>query len=255
MMSPRMGGPVPMGFNASTAGTPMWNNSWQSQAQPSMMSPAPFMIPPPTDPNFFAAHQQAMMIAKQAYQMAVAQQALAAAGEEWERGSSVGGFGGTMSMYGGSSSSPVPVPGLGMGMGMGGGWSPGSMLLPQSAYGGGARSEYGGGARSEYGGGGGGGGGWGSSKSVYGESFGPSGDRVRPRRGAQQARGDSGYFPGPVPPLPDRMGNGNGNGYGNMHEGRGRARTSSVPNPPISPQRANLGKKALPPSSWKVGGA
>ncbi|CAG8704898.1 12351_t:CDS:2, partial [Acaulospora colombiana] len=44
------------------------------------------------DPSMMAAHQQAMMIAKQAYQMAVAQQAIAAAGEEWERSSNMGGF-------------------------------------------------------------------------------------------------------------------------------------------------------------------
>jgi hypothetical protein len=42
--------------------------------------------------NMMAAHQQAMMFAKQAYQMAVAQQAMAAAAEEWERGSALSGI-------------------------------------------------------------------------------------------------------------------------------------------------------------------
>jgi hypothetical protein len=49
---------------------------------------------PLTDQFFFAAHQQAMLIAKQAYWMALAQQELAAVAEEWARGSSVGFCGG-----------------------------------------------------------------------------------------------------------------------------------------------------------------
>jgi len=44
------------------------------------------------DPGMMMAHQQAMMMAKQAYQLAVAQQAMQAAGDEWERASHVGGY-------------------------------------------------------------------------------------------------------------------------------------------------------------------
>jgi len=60
-------------------------------------------------------------------------------------------------------------------MGMPNAWSNGSLMVPS-----GARSAYGGfgGAQSEYGGSLGGGSGWGS-RSVYGDSFGPSpGDRA-----------------------------------------------------------------------------
>ena len=69
------------------------------------LSPWPMISPPTPDATFLAAHQQAMMIAKQAYQVAVAQQAMAVAGEQWERGSTMG--------YGGGAGSPP----FGMGMG------------------------------------------------------------------------------------------------------------------------------------------
>jgi hypothetical protein len=54
------------------------------------------------DPGYIVAHQHALLVAKQAYQMAVAQQAMQMAGEEWERGSNVG-FGSGGSVYGGGS--------------------------------------------------------------------------------------------------------------------------------------------------------
>jgi serine/arginine repetitive matrix protein 2 len=44
------------------------------------------------DPGMMMAHHQAMLMAKQAYQYAVAQQAMQAAGDEWERASHTGGF-------------------------------------------------------------------------------------------------------------------------------------------------------------------
>ncbi|KAG8896860.1 hypothetical protein FRC01_011588, partial [Tulasnella sp. 417] len=44
-----------------------------------------------SDPNYMNAHQQALLWAKQAYQLAVAQQAMDAAGDEWERASNVNG--------------------------------------------------------------------------------------------------------------------------------------------------------------------
>ena len=62
-----------------------------------MLPPQQFMFTPPppnADPAFLAAHQQAMLVAKQAYQFAVAQQAMQAAGDEWERGSNVSAFAG-----------------------------------------------------------------------------------------------------------------------------------------------------------------
>lgn len=223
------------------------------------------------------AHQQAMMYAKQAYQMAVAQQAMAAAGDEWERGSTVGGFGGGGSVYGGggsvygggggsvyggggsvygggvSSASMLGSP-YGMGMSMGGmqspanGWSTGSVIMP-----GPSRSMYGGvsGARSDYGGGGGGGGGgqWNSSKSSYGESFGPSSNRFS-KAGSSQGRPvygqrDSGYFP-PVPPIPQNSGSGSPSARSG---GTPRSRTASQP---ASPGRGV--RKVGPPSSWKTSG-
>lgn len=118
-----------------------------------MMGPTPFMMPPPNaDPHFLAAHQHAMMVAKQAYQIAVAQQAMAAANDEWERGSSASAFGGMgMSPMGGM---PGMMPG-----GYGMGWNnPMMFSTAQSMYAGstagselgagwGTRSEYGGTAR------------------------------------------------------------------------------------------------------------
>ncbi|KAJ7154335.1 hypothetical protein C8R43DRAFT_440321 [Mycena crocata] len=256
-MNNMMGMNMPMGFNNSpptmSPGWPAWQQ--QQQGSPGMLSPAQFMVPPPADPNFYAAHQQAMMIAKQAYQMAVAQQAMAAAGDEWERGSSVGGFAGRGSVYGGSTvGGPAPsVMGSSYGMGMGmqnsgmGGWSsPGGGMFPpapRSMYGGG-----GGGARSEYGGGGGGGGGWNSSRSVYGETFGPSTERYSRTVSsgnlaapAKQTTRESGYFP-PVPAVPQGQ-------SGRPGPGNPRQRTASQP---ASPSRGAVARRTPPPSSWKA---
>ena len=108
-----------------------------------MNYPAPM---PNHDPGFLAAHQQAMAIAKQTFQYAVAQQALAAANDEWERNSTMTGYGG-----------PSPAPQWGYGMGM-----RGSVMIPQAP-----RSMYAGSI-----GDGGGGGGWGGTGSVYGNAFG-----------------------------------------------------------------------------------
>ncbi|KAJ7146575.1 hypothetical protein C8R44DRAFT_757815 [Mycena epipterygia] len=244
-MGMQMGMNMPMGFGSPPGSmAPGWPG-WQQQASPSMLSPAQFMVPPPADPNFFAAHQQAMMIAKQAYQMAVAQQAMAAAGDEWERGSNIGstygGGGGRASVYGGSTVGPSPPMGTPFGMMQSpgiGGWSPGGGMFPSAP-----RSMYGGGgARSEYGGGGGGGG-WSSSRSVYGEAFGPSTERYS-RSGssgnlAAQAKTSSGYFP-PVPAVPQGQ-------SGRPGPGNPRQRTASQP---ASPSRTGAPRK--PPSSWKA---
>ncbi|KAJ1302576.1 hypothetical protein OPQ81_002893 [Rhizoctonia solani] len=101
---------------------------------PQLTGPMGFMPPPPppgANEAYLQAHQQAMLIAKQTYLSAVAQQAMAAATEQWERSSNMGG-----SVYGGLASDVA-------------GWG------SASAYGGpsGPRSVYGGGARSEFGGG------------------------------------------------------------------------------------------------------
>lgn len=99
---------------------------------------------PNADPAFLVAHQQAMAIAKQTFQYAVAQQALAAANEEWERSS-------TMTGYGGPS---APQWGYGVGMRQ-------SAMFPPAP-----RSMYAGSIN-------GGAGGWGGTGSVYGNAFGP----------------------------------------------------------------------------------
>ncbi|KAG5639660.1 hypothetical protein H0H81_008821 [Sphagnurus paluster] len=245
-----MGG-MNMGF-----GPPGWNMNMQMNMMGQNPGMGHFMPPNGADPNFMAAHQQAMMFAKQAYQMAVAQQAMAAAGDEWERGSAIGGFSSGGSVYGGTSPSVVgssyglnPMMGMGMGMGVqhpGNGWSTGSVMFP-----GPARSMYGGsvggisGARSDYGGGGGGGMHWSSSKSSYGESYSPSSNRHN-KPGLSSGRPvygqrDSSYVP-PLPPIPPQS----------SSPSRGtaspRARTTSQPS---SPSRG--ARKAAPPSSWKAG--
>jgi serine/arginine repetitive matrix protein 2 len=243
-----MGGPSPMQMQMQMpfGGPTPWNNMnpnmmWQQQQQQNAQ--VPFVGGPGADPAFFVAHQQAMMYAKQAYQMAVAQQAMAAAGDEWERGSSVGGGFGGGSVFGGGGgggggpSVMRPMP-FGMGMGMGGGWN-GSMVFPPAARSmydgfGGARSEYGGG-----GGGGGGGGAWNSSRSSYGD-LGPS----KARTGGQR---NSGVHP-PVPPALHGGSGGSGGGSSNVARGTPRSRTAS------QPSSAGRGmRKAPPPSSWKAG--
>ncbi|GLB43641.1 hypothetical protein LshimejAT787_1401530 [Lyophyllum shimeji] len=239
-LNPMMAMNAPMPFGPGMS--PGWNGMNMMGQGPGMFAPGQFLSPATADPNFMMAHQQAMMFAKQAYQMAVAQQAMAAAGDEWERGSTMGGFGSGGSVYGGTSPSVVgspyamsPMMNMGMGMGMqtpGNGWSTGSVIFPGTA-----RSMYGGGgissSRSEYGGGGARGGGqWSSSKSSYGESFGPS----------PSNRHSKGYFP-PVPPIPSQAAASSGRGAATS-----RSRTTSQP---ASPSRGV--RRAPPPSSWKAG--
>ncbi|KAI0931168.1 hypothetical protein AcW2_000110 [Taiwanofungus camphoratus] len=245
MMPPMMGMP---GAPNMTPPSPM---AWQSPqaGTPGMLTPQQFMFPmmqPNADPAFLAAHQQAMMFAKQAYQMAVAQQAMAAAEEEWERGSTVatsilGGGRGAMSTMSGMGGMTPMFPqggfgmgGMGMGMGMQGGWG-GSMMFPNSArsmYAGSvAGSELGAGARS----------GWGS-RSAYGEPTGfAGGDRASTFRTSQFG------FP-QQPPVPQQP---TGQTGGQPHGRSGpRPRTRTAPTGPPSegPRRP-----PPPPSSWKAG--
>jgi len=103
MFNPMMQTPIGM---QSGMGMPMGFNLPPVPPMPNMMMGM--------DPSMMAAHQQAMAMAKQAYQMAAAQQAIIAAGDEWERSSNMGGFGGASrpptlfgtpsgSVYGGGS--------------------------------------------------------------------------------------------------------------------------------------------------------
>ncbi|KAK6974104.1 hypothetical protein R3P38DRAFT_3134063 [Favolaschia claudopus] len=121
---------------------------------------------------------------------------------------------------------------------------------PQSMYGGGggARSEYGG-AQSEYGGrgGGGGGGNWSSSRSVYGESFGPSTERYA-RSGSntnlsvmagRRAKESTSFLSSGASPS---------RGRGGMQM-QPRQRTASQPADPS--QNAGASRRPPPPSSWR----
>jgi hypothetical protein len=181
------------------------------------------------DPRVFAVHQQAMMIAKQTYQLAVAQQAMRDAADEWERGSAVSGW------TGGRSSVSTPNMlnmGMGMNMNMGGGaggmggfpgaggmWPSGGVSgFPGNS----ARGMYSGYAASDVGGGGGGGGGGWTTSSVYGESFGAP--RDRPSRAHRQSNMQTSSSP---------LGPGSGNGSGGSSLGPkregGRPRTRTAP--------------------------
>lgn len=211
--------------------TPHGWTPWQQQMGTGMSGMAP--AAQFNDPAFVAAHQRAMLFAKQAYQMAVAQHAIAVAGEEWERGSN-GGFGSGGSAYGGSTASvyggagirPTPGPGMGM-MGMfmpPGQWHGGPVMFP------GAASMYGGGlssTQSEFGGASG----W-ASKSAYGDSFGPSSRSSYLNAGSSaSAYGGSAPRPGPTP--------------------RQRAQTGAAPPSSSTSSRSPGRSRVPPPSSWK----
>jgi serine/arginine repetitive matrix protein 2 len=135
---------------------------------------------------------------------------------------------------------PMGTPWGGMGMP-----APNQMLFPpgpRSMYGGGgAMSEYGG-TPSEAGGN------WSSSRSVYGESFGPS--HSRPSRPSAPSR-QSGYFP-PMPPMPDAK-KGNAGASPSRDGMRTRDRTVSGPATPGRVRDGGSPAKgaAPPPSSWK----
>ncbi|KAI8981301.1 hypothetical protein BD414DRAFT_96450 [Trametes punicea] len=247
MFSPMMpAGMGPMGPINVTPPTPI---GFAPPTPQSMFNPAGNfmfpMVPPNADPAFLAAHQQAMLAAKQAFQMAVAQQALAAANEEWERGSTATSmFGGFGAMGGGMFPGPTPsFGGMNMGMGLGvGPWqSPMMFSSAQSMY---AGSVIGG---SELGinASGGRAAGW-SSRTAYGE---PSGYTGTPAERASMVFRNSQLF-------------GPGAGYasgarseiGGPTSGRGgqRARTRTSPSdaPLPAPHAKNRG--GPPPSSWNT---
>lgn len=277
-MNPMMGVMNPAAMGMSPMGMP---NMAMGQMNPMggmgmvnmpMLSPAQFMPPMPVDANMLAVHQQAMAYAKQAYQMAVAQQAMAAAGDEWERGSVMsgsvyGGGGGSVygggaggSVYGGGASGSVYGGGSGGSVygGGAGGWSTGSTMFPavnpMMFVGGGgissSRSDYGGpSSRTDP---------WNSSRSTYGESFGPSermnryGTNMMGMGGAGGAASvvggnnnrsskyaGSGYYP--MPPMPERSGPGEGSSKDKNIPSRNR----------VASQPSSRNMRKAPPSSWK----
>lgn len=278
-MNPMMGLGGPMNFPPPGAWAP-----WQQQGQQSPMMPHPSQFGQNSD--FLAAHQQAMLIAKQTYQMAVAQQALAAAGDEWERSSNAGGFGGG-SQFGGSQMGGSQIGGsqmggsqlginptfggspgfggnmnMGMfgmgggmsgygGMGMPGGWPNASLMPPpgpRSAYGGfgGAQSEYGGSSPGSVAG-------WGS-RSVYGEAFGPSpGDRSSkafsgsPAQLQQYQQQQQSYFASPTKSTPDRERRKEPSGYSNRADS-GKSTTAQHPRPGPRPRTLTAPSSSEPPA-------
>ncbi|QRV80435.1 hypothetical protein RhiJN_08450 [Ceratobasidium sp. AG-Ba] len=151
------GGMGMMGWNQplfpNMTGFPSFPSSQSMPFGPQFSQSMPF-IPPPPPPGasdaYLMAHQQAVMMAKQAYLSAVAQQAVAMATEQWERSSNAGG-----SVYGGSQMSGMSMMGGPM-MGMYAGSSYAASAYEGSVIGGGggwgSASAYGGGARSVYGG-------------------------------------------------------------------------------------------------------
>ncbi|KAG6334651.1 hypothetical protein ID866_4433 [Astraeus odoratus] len=246
---------APRGGNMRMSVNPMMG---MEGSMPSMMTPQGWVpwqqpmgtgmssvVPPQfsSDPVYLAAHQRAMMFAKQAYQMAVAQHAIAMAGEEWERNSNVGfssggsvyGGGSTASVYSGGGSNVVSrsVPGPAMGMtgmpSMGmlmppGQWPGGPVMFPSTAsmYGGGGISS----SQSEFGGGSG----W-ASKSAYGGSFGPSSKTNYLQAGQGPSGSSASAYGGPTP--------------------RPRAQTGATP-PPSTSTRSPGRNRVAPPSSWKT---
>ena len=259
--------PMNMPINFSPPGPGGWV---PSMAQP-MLSPSQFMIPQPSNPSMMAAHQQAMMFAKQAYQMAVAQQAMAAAAEEWERGSAISGFGSGGSVYGSTGPSMMnSSPGMMGGMMPGMQGNPAGALWPGSSlYGGmGAVPRFGNflspgdmrfdSSRSDHGGPSAGSRTSGNWSSTYGETFAQHPNESFPRKATvmqqqsirQQTWStgrDSIHLP-PVPPIPASK------HMTGSPESRGpsRLRTTSQP---ATPTRSAFARKAIPPSSWRPAGS
>ncbi|KAI0082132.1 hypothetical protein K474DRAFT_1703150 [Panus rudis PR-1116 ss-1] len=220
MMNPMMTftPPSPMPWSPQGSMVP------QVPGGPGLMFPTP---PPNADPAFLAAHQHAMMVAKQAYQFAVAQQAMAQANEEWERGSNA------TSVYGGPG-----FPNMGMGgmfanpygMAMQPAWT-GSMFFPNSA-----QSMYAGSvAGSELGVN------WGS-RSVYGGPGDRSSRMAGDRPGAFSSNRSESF--GPTSSTSPTQG---------LRPGP-RPRTKTAPSDSQVPTIHARSRQAPPPSSWKTGG-
>lgn len=258
-LGPRMNMYNQMTFPNSVAGGPMnFSNvpmPWQQQGMPSPLAPLntqQFMIPQPplnADPAYLAAHQQAMLIAKQAYQFAVAQQAMAAAADEWERGSNVGGFSGASAggmgvgfgMGGMNGMNGIPV-----NMGMGG--------MPMTSMWGGTGSMYSTGPRSMYAGSSIGGppsdAGWGAA-SVYGDAFGPSVPATVKRSANPRSQGAGGSRGIAFPTQPYQRSESSGNLQVPAREVRSSAPRPRTRTAPSTQQTTPHSRN--PPSSWRVG--
>ncbi|KAL5535960.1 hypothetical protein ACEPAF_4054 [Sanghuangporus sanghuang] len=203
-------------------------------------NPPQFMVsspPPGADAAFLAAHRQAMQIAKQAYQYAVAQQAMAAAADEWERGSSVSAF-----------TAPGPAMGMGMGSSMGmGGYGMNNMWNTAPMFAPAPRSMYAGntGGMSETG--------WGAA-SVYGDAFGPSNRRAQmlnPQMGSSGGGGSASVigFPSSYPRAESTGNIPRSSVPSSRNAPRPRTRTAPSNTPLPTQHRHSRG----PPSSWKIG--
>lgn len=211
-----------------TPPTPM---GWAPSPGMPMMGPQQFMTPPPpSDPRFLAAHQHAMMVAKQAYQMAVAQQALAAANEEWERGSSTSAFGMGVNPMG--MGMPMPMGAMGM---LPAGYGMNYQMFPSTA------SMY---AGSVIGSDAGGGMGWGTRSEYGGQSRVSRNSAMFTDRtsmyglSANQRSGSHGQL---APPAASNT------------RPAVRPRTKTAPSDtPLPPQHARA--RQPPPSSWKASG-
>lgn len=266
-MGPRMSMMNPMQYQNGMAGGMNFNMpmNWQ---QPGMtpplgmgnmgISPQQFMIPPippNADQAYLAAHRQALLIAKQAYQYAVAQQAMAAAADEWERGSSVSGFTQSAGIGGMNFGVGPGMNGMGgmmngLNPAMAGMWGGGRSMFPQ-----GPQSTYGGsniGAPSEVG--------WGSA-SVYGENFGPSLTSTTRRSQASTGlrKSTAGDLNGVAFPSTFQRSESSGNLHGAATappaRNAPRQRTRTAPsNGRLPDQRSQHTNRAppMPPSSWKV---
>lgn len=228
------------------------------------------------DPTMLAAHQHAMLIAKQTYQWAVAQQAMAAAADEWERtGGSVAGWNpsSAASAYGGGAESVVGFPSSASvaGFPTGGGGRAPSMFMGQGMGGMGMGGMGGGmGMNPIMMNGGGPWGYMGSAQSMYaGSTYAPSevggvGPSQRPgfsssrseygggERSSRAFGGGNGRPP-PVPSMPAGM-------QGQGQRGGVRQRTLTAPGGQAAPG-PGVGKakksaptllgNVAPPSSWK----
>jgi hypothetical protein len=222
--------PMGMGFPGSPASPfPVWP---QQQSQPGTPTFPMQMQMPMLDPNFLAAHQQAMLIAKQTYQYAVAQQAMAEAGEMWERGSAVSGWGGG---GGGGSGSMIAGWGGGGGSVYGGAFGPSVNMRRNSTFGPYA-GPYGGGASTPFSG---------SRYSLAAMSMGASPmpslpQQPVPQLPAQhhQRQSSQQLQQPPSQPVPQRR---------RTRTAPSSSDASSLPQPPMP---SNL-RKNSPPSSWR----
>ncbi|KZV67454.1 hypothetical protein PENSPDRAFT_754873 [Peniophora sp. CONT] len=227
--------------------------------------------------NMMAAHQHAMLIAKQTYQWAVAQQAMAAAADEWERtGGSVAGWNPSTagSVYGGGAESVVGFPSSASVAGFPASGRAPSMFMNQGMNMGGMGGGMGmnpmmmGSGGSVVGGMGGMGSPWGymnSAQSMYaGSTYSPSevgGPSQRPNFSSSRSeygggeRSSRAFRAPPVPAMPSGM------QQGQQGQGRGgpRQRTLTAPGGQSAPGPGGVKTKKsgpllghiAPPSSWK----